>query len=193
MRKIRSDEVKKVSKLLAQIFNGYAAYELFFPEEKKRLKGIEIFFRYEISASRNYTYVSDDFLSVAAVKRPGDRDRNPVWLFLNPVFAFSFFGVTGAKSAKLAKEYVALSADIASRHYNPATDCYIKNIGVAAEARGQGRLRLMIDELCGDSPIYLETHSEENVAIYEHMGFKVCEKVEFHGYHHYAMWRDTGD
>ena len=168
MRKIRPDEVKKVSKLLAQIFNGYAAYELFFPEEKKRLKGIEIFFRYEISASRNYTYVSDDF-------------------------AFSFFGVAGAKSAKLAKEYVALSADIASRHYNPATDCYIKNIGVAAEARGQGRLRLMIDELCGDSPIYLETHSEENVAIYEHMGFKVCEKVEFHGYHHYAMRRDTGD
>ena len=51
----------------------------------------------------------------------------------------------------------------------------------------------MIDELCGDSPIYLETHSEENVAIYEHMGFKVCEKVEFHGYHHYAMRRDTGD
>ena len=190
MRLIKTDEVVKVSRLLTDIFADYEAYRLFFPEEKKMANGMEMFFRYEIYASQPYTRVDEDFLAVAAVKRPGDSDRNPKTLFLNPFFACSFLSATGIKAVRLAGEYIAFAEKIAEKYYNPAVDCYIKNIGVAREARGQGRLRRMIDELCGEFPVYLETHDENNVAIYEHLGFRVCEKADFHGYTHYAMRRD---
>ena len=96
---------------------------------------------------------------------------------------------TGTRALKLAGEYLRFAEAISAKYYDPAHDAYVKNIGVAACARGQGRLHRMLDELCGDLPVYLETHDENNVAIYEHMGFKVCEVAEFYGYTHYAMHR----
>ena len=77
---------------------------------------------------------------------------------------------TGTRALKLAGEYLRFAEAISAKYYDPAHDAYVKNIGVAACARGQGRLHRMLDELCGDLPVYLETHDENNVAIYEHMG-----------------------
>lgn len=190
MRKIRKDEIGKVSRLFTDIFAEYEAYRLFFSDEKKLAKGMEAFFRYEIFASQDYTWVEEDFLSAAAVKCPGDKDHDPRLLFLSPVYTLSFFTAVGAHARKLAAEYLRFAEEISSKYYDPARDAYIKNIGVALQARGQGRLRLMTDELCGDLPVYLETHDENNVTIYEHMGFRICESADFHGYTHYAMRRD---
>ena len=50
--------------------------------------------------------------------------------------------------------------------------------------------RKALSELCGDMPIYLETHTEENVAIYRRLGFEVCAEVPFYGFTHYAMKRE---
>lgn len=188
MRKIRQDEIGKVSRLFTEIFADYEAYRLFFLDEKKLARGIEAFFRYEIYASQEYTWVDEDLLSAAAVKCPGDKDRDPQTLFLNPFYAIRFLSATGMRAVKLAGEYLRFAENISQKYYVPERDCYIKNIGVALEARGQGRLRRMIDELCGEYPIYLETHDENNVAIYEHLGFTVLEAVDFHGYTHYAMY-----
>lgn len=190
MRKIRDDEVGRISRLFTRIFAEYEAYRLFFPEEKKLLRGIEAFFRYEIYASRDYTWVDEDFLAAAAVKCPGDKDHDSRLMFCNPFVALSFLSATGTRALRLAGEYLKLAETVSEKYYDPRVDCYVKNIGVAPEARGQGRMHRIMDELCGDLPVYLETHDENNVAIYEHMGFKVCEAVDFHGYTHYAMRRD---
>lgn len=189
MRKIREDEVGKIARLFTRIFAEYDAYRLFFPNEKKLARGMEAFFRYEVYASQEYTWVDEDFLAAAAVKCPGDRDRDPKRIFYNPFAAISFLTDTGVRAMKLAGEYLRFAEEISARYYDPRRDAYIKNVGVAPEARGQGRLHRITDELCGDLPVYLETHDENNVAIYEHMGFKVCEAADFHGYTHYAMYR----
>ena len=101
MRKIRKDEIGKVSRLFTDIFAEYEAYRLFFPDEKKLAKGMEAFFRYEIFASQDYTWVEEDFLSAAAVKCPGDKDHDPRLLFLSPVYTLSFFTAVGAHARKL--------------------------------------------------------------------------------------------
>lgn len=49
----------------------------------------------------------------------------------------------------------------------------------------------MLDEICGDMPICLETHDETNVAIYQKLGFILLETVDFHGVNHYFMKRPT--
>ena len=144
----------------------------------------------ELFSSRGEESLPDeDFLAAAAVKCPGDRDRDPKRIFYNPFAAISFLTDTGVRAMKLAGEYLRFAEEISARYYDPRRDAYIKNVGVAPEARGQGRLHRITDELCGDLPVYLETHDENNVAIYEHMGFKVCEAADFHGYTHYAMYR----
>lgn len=192
MRKIEKKEIKSVSAAFAEIFSRYEAYNIFFTPDRLA-RGIYYMYRYEIHCSANYTYAAEDGLSFASVKRPGDKDRSPASLFVNPFFTCAFFKTIGTASVRKAGEYIRMAEKIAARHYNPATDCYIKNIGVSEKARGQGRLRKMIEELCGDAPVYLETHDEKNVAIYEHLGFRVCETAEFYGYKHFAMKRDGRD
>lgn len=188
MRKIKNNEVKKVCKEFTQTFKSYKAYEIFFPK-KDLNKGVYYFFRFEVSAARNYTYVDGDYDVIASVKKPGDKDCNPALQFVNPFFAVAFYVATGNFAISLASEYVSFADKIAKKYYNPLTDCYIKNIGVAERARGKGLLRKAIDELCGDSAVYLETHDEKNVEIYRHLGFELCEVADFHGVNHYAMRR----
>lgn len=59
----------------------------------------------------------------------------------------------------------------AKKYCNPSTDCYIKNVGVDEKARGKGLLGTAVAELCGNMPIYLETHTESKVALYGKTGF----------------------
>ena len=97
--------------------------------------------------------------------------------------------VGNPRNISLLKEYVAFAQGFAEKYYDPATDCDIKNIGVAKSARGKGLLRKALNELCSDMPVYLETHTQENVSLYEHLGFQLLESAPFHGYTHYCMKR----
>ncbi|MEG2540324.1 MAG: hypothetical protein RSB59_00895 [Clostridia bacterium] len=189
MRKIKHSEVKKVSKIFANIFQDYKAYDLFFAKDKNLVKKIYYFYRYEVYEDADYTYTSDDFKQVCSIRRPGDKDRNPKGMYKNPFFILAFYYWTGKKAVALAKEYLEFCDSISDKYYVPETDCYIKNIGVDKSLRGQGKLRAMLKEFCGDSPIVLETHLEENVEIYQKLGFEVLEAANFHGYTHYFMKR----
>jgi len=69
-------------------------------------------------------------------------------------------------------------------------------IGVAPElhGRGIGRALLasfleMVDEQ--DSPAYLETDVDKNVALYERFGFKVVSHADFEGINNRFMWREV--
>lgn len=166
---------------------------MFFKWNGKQAKGIYYFFRYEVYAAADFTYVyDDDFSALASVKRPGDKDRNTGKLWSNPFFTLAFGIYSRRKARALAAEYFEFADRVASKYYNPDTDCYIKNIGVDKSKRGQGILTKMIDELCGDMPVFLETHLESNVAIYKKLGFELVDESDFHGYTHYAMKRKGG-
>ncbi len=189
MRKIRDDEIKKVSALFADIFEDYDAYKAIFPRDKKWKTRIYYCYIYEVYNGANYTYVEDDYSCVCTIKKPGDVERDTADLWKNPLFALEFISKVGVKACKNARRYIRLSGVFAEKYYNPSTDCYIKNIGVAKSARGQGKLRKMLDEICGDAPIYLETHLKDNVAIYEKLGFTLLEVGNYNGYDHYCMKR----
>lgn len=175
---------------MSEIFKDYEAYNVLFARNKYQQRRIYYFFCYELFVTQKYTYVYDDFSAIAAIKKPTDKDVSTLALWSNPLFALSFGIWTGYKACKKANEYIAFAENIAAKYYNPQTDCYIKNIGVQSAYRGQGKLRAMIDEICGDMPIYLETHDANNVRIYQKLGFRLCEAVEWCGTIHYAMRRD---
>jgi ribosomal protein S18 acetylase RimI-like enzyme len=59
---------------------------------------------------------------------------------------------------------------------------YLLIIGVAPQHQGQGFGGQLLKTLFADSeqtglPIYLETETQENVSLYQHLGFKVINKV----------------
>lgn len=190
MRLITKKEGKKASKIFANIFNEYDLYDLIFKRDKNMEKKIYYFFSFEVFSAINFTYEFDDFKAIASIKKPGDKETNPYkYLLLKPGFVLGFLFWTNRKAAKIALNYMDYAEEVAKKYYNPETDCYIKNIGVVKEYRNQGYLRRMIDEICGDKPIYLETHDAKNVEIYKKLGFVLLEESDFMGKIHYAMKR----
>ncbi len=191
LRKMEDSEIKRVAWDFAEIFKDYKSYDLFFKRDRFQKRKIYRFFRCEVFEGADYTYIYGDFEAICTVKKPADKqkERDMKKLFHNPFFLIPFFSVTGLKAAKLALEYMRFTDEIAKKFYNPETDCYIKNIGVKECCRGQGILKAMIAKICGDMPIYLETHSADNVKIYRKLGFEVVSESDFHGETHYAMKR----
>lgn len=60
---------------------------------------------------------------------------------------------------------------------------YVMIVGISPENQGRGfggrLIRHVLDEADRDGlPVYLETSTEKNVAMYEHLGFKVLDKIK---------------
>lgn len=203
MEKMKRSQLKKTCKVFADIFADYEGYDILFGYDKRRFARRYYLYRLEIYMAKDFTYIDGDFSALCSIKKPtkiakddegrdiivGDREYSAKPLFFNPLFDIAFFSAVGIKQFKIALEYVKMADEVSKRHYNPHTDYYIKNIGVIKSERGKGKLRKMIDEICGNNPIYLETQDDVDVAIYQKLGFELLETVEWRGIKHYAMRR----
>ncbi len=188
MEKITRKEIKKASAVFTDIFSKYEAYDVLFGK-RNRLKRMYYLFRAEVFCAQNFTYKDGDFLALCSIKTPSDTEIELKKAFANPFFDLAFFLNVGIKQAKIAKQYVEMADSVAQKYYDPQTDCYIKNIGVIEKCRGQGKLKKMLNEICKDMPVFLETQDPSDVAIYKKLGFEVCEIVEWRGITHVAMRR----
>lgn len=193
MKLINNNDINRACAVFAEMFEDYPLYSTLLGTEGDLRKKIYYLFKVEVSLGKRYTYANEDFTAICSIIRPDDKgkERSLASLFVNPFFAISFFKAVSRKEAKIAMEYVSVAEQVSEPFYNPETDCYIKNIGVAKASRGRGLLRAMLDEICEDMPICLETHDETNVAIYQKLGFILLETVDFHGVNHYFMKRPT--
>lgn len=193
MKLINNNDINRACAVFAEMFEDYPLYSTLLGTEGDLKKKIYYLFKVEVSLGKRYTYANEDFTAICSIIRPDDKgkERSLASLFVNPFFAIPFFKAVSSKEAKIAMEYVSFAEQVSEPFYNPETDCYIKNIGVAKASRGRGLLRAMLDEICGDMPICLETHDETNVAIYQKLGFILLETVDFHGINHYFMKRPT--
>ncbi len=191
MKLINNNDINRACAVFAEMFEDYPLYSTLLGTEGDLKKKIYYLFKVEVSLGKRYTYANEDFTAICSIIRPDDKgkERSLASLFVNPFFAIPFFKAVSRKEAKIAMEYVSFAEQVSEPFYNPETDCYIKNIGVAKASRGRGLLRTMLDEICGDMPICLETHDETNVAIYQKLGFILLETVDFHGVNHYFMKR----
>lgn len=194
MKKIRPEELAQASKTFAEMFREYDAYSLFFDADTID-EGRELFFVCETYEGLPFTYAAydenGDYAAIASVKKPGDKENLLRDMPGYEQFRKRLYEVCGEKALSLACEYLSFSKKTAQKFYDPATDCYIKNVAVAEKARGKGLLKTVICELCGDMPVYLETHNDKNVAVYKKLGFSVKESNSFHGVPFFAMKRES--
>lgn len=193
MKLIKNNDINRACAVFAEMFEDYPLYSTLLGTEGDLKKKIYYLFKVEVSLGKRYTYANEDFTAICSIIRPDDKgkERSLASLFVNPFFAIPFLKAVSRKEAKIAMEYASFAEQVSEPFYNPETDCYIKNIGVAKASRGRGLLHTMLDEICEDMPICLETHDETNVAIYQKLGFILLETVDFHGVNHYFMKRPT--
>ena len=69
------------------------------------------------------------------------------------------------------------------RHHPSEPHWYVGVLGVAPAAQGRGVGRALLDDVfarsaADDRPVYLETTNPDNVALYEHFGFEIRERLE---------------
>ncbi|MEG2450339.1 MAG: hypothetical protein RSB59_00900 [Clostridia bacterium] len=191
MKKISSSDMKEVSKMFAEIFSDYPLYKFFFQDNQNPLqKCIYYYFRFSIFERKTFTYVSEDKTCAAIVQSPKDKKANFLPLLVRNGFFGRFYHVLGKNSIKVWRAYSDFSKK-ARAEVMQVGDYYIKSIGVVSSARGRGLMHKMIDELCGNAGIVLETHDTRNISLYENIGFKLVQTLDFRGNNHYLMRREA--
>lgn len=146
---------KKDDRILAKHFNLFALqsglkYGVVYATGKK-MEGVIICFPPE------HVYLSDwQFIRAGALGLKRDIDRD----------AFDMSDMLGRFSKQTQKKAV------------PTPHWYVYQIGVMKQYRGQGMASRLLNPILAqlDSrsiPSYLETHNENNVALYEHYGYRL--------------------
>lgn len=192
-RKIRKNELKKAAGVLAECFKDYPLYNGFFPDDEKKEKRVFYFFWYRLITRFNYTYVSDDLSMICVVKDPkkGDKDVSPLSALLHPLFLFGFFKNIPIKALKAFSEFSKVDTAQKKKFYDPEKDVYMMILCVAGEKRSGGSFMKIVSQYNTDSPIYCETHSENNMLLYNYLKFKTLDTVYWRGIPQYAMKKEA--
>lgn len=187
MRKIKKSEIKETAWIMAENFSDYPLYNIFFPDDKKKKKRIFYFFWFRMYTRKNFSYVTDQKDLVISFQKPEDKPTSSVGLFLNPLFLFGFLINIPFSALKLVKDFGKLEDHYMHKYYNPLTDCFAQAVCVMKASRGNGAVFDAFRELDDGRPIYCETHTIENVKLYEYLGVELCETADWHGVKHYVM------
>ena len=189
---MKEKDIDKFSEILAKGFEGYSLFE-YFCDNNYDLSKMKLFWKVALTASYKKAYSISDGLNGAAVFLPPDyRD----------IGIISYFKAGGYKLFNQLDVLKMLKFDSfaakVKRKYADKDTWYLYSFAVLKEARGKGigskLLRTMLDYFDNEMQnCYLETLKFENVAIYQHYGFKLMEEVKVPGTDMilYAMIREA--
>lgn len=174
---VKKKDLPQCARVLARAFYDYPMYKYILGEQHSR-ENIETTTRFFITYAFYYAKVFASSPEIEGVVSFVDYQDYKINLF-------RFFRCGGLSLARLGPEVGKRYADY-DRFYTKVHKQIIKEphkyimfIGVDPDKQGQGfgsRLLRPILHLARDKgyPVYLETHSEQNVDIYRNFGFKLA-------------------
>lgn len=192
-------QIQPAAEMLSRAFNDYPLGDFFHPEAADRespppTHGFQSGLRYGLLYGE--VYASSPNLEGVAAWLPSDKVRRTLW---RNIRSGNFPTLFGAEREMRSKQRVFHhhTAAIRQRHAPPAY-LYLQMVGIDPAYQGKGYgsrlLRHMFARIDAiHLPCYLETHTERNVAFYEHRGFKVVEAQKIPGSEimTWAMLRDN--
>lgn len=171
---------------LTAAFADYDMLRALCPDARSRARVVPAFARmlYRISARTGKAFATAGFAAVACGLPPGSEWPSE-WDYLRagaPSVMWRLGLRAGWRFLKLGPAFDAARA----KHMGGRPHWYLHLLGVRPEAQGKGLsravLRPMFDAADGDRvPIFLETATETNVAIYKRMGFELLGFTELPG------------
>ncbi|WP_298669676.1 N-acetyltransferase [uncultured Methanofollis sp.] len=179
--RLKKDQIGPAAEMLARAFGQDPKMDYFAPDEEKRLEiarhHFEFLLRYGLIYGEVYT--TSPHLEGVAVWLPAKKVEITLWRALRAgLFRFrKGVGKDALERILSFSEYV----DSLHRRHMPGPHHYLFFIGVDPTHQGKGYasrlIRPMLDRLQREGlPSYLVTQNEQNVALYEHYGFRVIEK-----------------
>jgi len=195
--RLTKSRVKAASEVLDRAFENYPLHAAFIPDESERKKQsryfLEFFIRYGILYGE--VYATSPKLEAVIVWLPSEKANFTMWrMILSGVLPCMF-----RLGRKTASRMLSVADYLVSIHksYAPFPHLYAWYIGVDPKFQGKGHGSTLIKAMLAraDSeqlPCYLETHRKENVALWEHYGFKVIHETVIPATEitHWVMLRD---
>src|SRR5262245_32835158 len=170
---------------LAAAFADYPLFPPLCPNPNRRPCAIDAFFKYlfRMAVRTGGAFGTSDRAAVACAWPPG-REWPTTW----DQFRSGGLSLLRSLGWHGGRRLMALERgfDAARRKHAPGPHWYVSLLGVRAEARGKGLSRAVLASIFEAAdrdgvPIYLETMDEQNVAIYEHLGFTLVGRSELAG------------
>jgi ribosomal protein S18 acetylase RimI-like enzyme len=185
--RLEKDDVERVAEMLTRAFYD-DPLTLYAYSDRERESGSLLYFfqfpvRYCLRYGEGYAPTSD--IEGVALWLPSNKYPITFWRTLRTAslwFMFKMMRKIG--SARLKRmAYIGGFLDKAHERLAPFEHMYLQVLGVDPERQGKGYasklLKTMFNRLDEEGmPCYLDTLKEENVAMYEHLGFKVLEKID---------------
>ncbi len=181
--RLTKSQSKAASKVLDLAFKDYPLHVAFIPDESERKKKspyfLEFFIRYGVLYGE--VYATSPKLQGVVIWLPSEKADFAAWGMIRSglLLYVSRVGI-GTISRMMSVGDYLISIH---KRYASFPHLYAWYIGVNPDFQGKGYGRTLTKAMLAraDSeqlPCYLETHTEENAALWDHYGFRViCETV----------------
>jgi ribosomal protein S18 acetylase RimI-like enzyme len=189
-------QLKAVSMMLDRTFENYPLHVAFIPDESERKKKsryfLEFFVRYVLL--HGDIYATSPKLEAVIMWLPSEKADFTVWRMIRSGLLLYIFSI----GIKTILRMMSVGDYMTSIHkkYAPFRHLYGWYIGVSPEFQGKGYGSTLIKAMLARAdreqlPCYGETHTEENVAMWQHYGFKVVHEGVIPGTEvtHWALLR----
>lgn len=188
IRRIVREEIPKVAEMLARVFNDYKEMQVLYGGVESRRIVLTKFFEDQM----NHIYKTGDIFVSDDLKAAyyGYDSANTWYLKIIVCSGINMMKMIMRLSKEERKKISENGRDAAGtenpfwyRKFVKGRYYYLLILGVDEELRGKGMVRQLLGKLveeCNEKKIslILDTHSERNVSIYEHYGFKVVKTYE---------------
>jgi ribosomal protein S18 acetylase RimI-like enzyme len=179
--RLKKADVRAAGEVLARAFQDYPLMEYFMPDDSKRRRRLPMIFRTLVRQGLKYgeVYATSAKFEGVAVWFPHGSQHDSRWRMLfSGQFVIPF--IVGRETIKRKMAFGRYAGAVRKR-VAPSPHWYLQGLGVDPAYQGRGfasrLLKPMFERMDKEGlPCYLETQAGKNVALYEHLGFKVAEE-----------------
>jgi len=178
--RLRKADIKPAAALLAKAFHDYPLSAYFFPDESGRRRKQSFMFQSLVrqGVSCGEVYATSTRLEGVAVWFRSDIKHGAFWSnLLNGIFLFP--AILGLETVSRQKAYGEYATSVRKRRA-PFPHWHLQLLGIDPQYQGKGYASMLLKPMFArlseeGQPCFLETQAEKNVALYEHLGFRVVE------------------
>jgi ribosomal protein S18 acetylase RimI-like enzyme len=181
--KVQKKDVSKAVSVLVDAFQHDPVWNKLFEGESKVERKYHAFFDTPVRYCMKFGQViaSSEKLEGVAAWVPGDHDDMTFWRMMRSGALTSAMKI-GARLGKKMKDILQSLPEDRKQNMGDAPYIYIFLVGVSSKYQGKGfgskLIRAVIERSEGIGvSLYLETETENNVALYEKFGFEVVKIV----------------
>jgi len=193
VKRVELGDVDQLSQALARAFFDDAVSQYLFPEDSRRIRRLERYFRFQIRTM---------FVPRGEAWATSDLDAASLWMppkswppsMADGVSQLPVLAILGRRTFRALRLVQLLES-----HHPRVPHYYLGTIGTDPAVQGHGYgsalLRIVLDRCDSEAiPSYLESSKERNLAFYHRHGYEVVEEVIIPQTEVklWLMWREPG-